>query len=129
MKRSLTISKSEGASRQIEEALKALHRGDFDIAVTLAGAAEGMIERSGMHLWAYILNHPRAAEFEKPELIAGLNAARDWLKHPTRTARDTLTLTRADAVHMIMRAMSKLEAWSRQMWQFDDWLKQNVDDL
>src|SRR5260221_3875305 len=43
----LTISKAEGASRQVEEAIKALERGDFDIAITLAGAAEGMLERSG----------------------------------------------------------------------------------
>jgi hypothetical protein len=39
--RVLTITKTGGASRQVEEAIKALRRGDFDVAVTLAGAAVG----------------------------------------------------------------------------------------
>jgi hypothetical protein len=44
----LTISKLEGARRQVEEAIKALERGDFDIAITLAGAAEGMLETTDL---------------------------------------------------------------------------------
>jgi hypothetical protein len=43
--------KGWGASRQVEEAIKALEQGDFDIAVTLAGAAaEGMLKRSGQDM-------------------------------------------------------------------------------
>jgi uncharacterized protein (UPF0210 family) len=61
----LKISKAEGASRQVEKAIKALERGDFDIAVTLAGAAEGMLKRSGHHLWSFMLQSPKAAAFDK----------------------------------------------------------------
>jgi hypothetical protein len=54
--RPLKISKAEGASRQVEEAIKALERGDFDIAVTLAGAAEGMLAWEPW-MWTLIFPH------------------------------------------------------------------------
>jgi hypothetical protein len=127
--RILTITKPEGASRQVEEAIKALQRGDFDIAVTLAGAAEGMLERPGLHLWAFMINSPKAAEFEKKEVIGALNAERDWLKHPTPNGSESLTLTRAEAAFMIARAASKLETWSPQMDDFKDWLVENLVTL
>jgi hypothetical protein len=101
----LTISKAEGASRQVEEAIKALERGDFDIAVTLAGAAEGMLERSGRHLWAFMLRSPQGAAFDKKELIAHLNAERDWLKHGG--VDDTKTLTRAHAALLLWQALKQ----------------------
>jgi hypothetical protein len=129
-KQSLTISKSQGASRQVEEAVHALERGDFDIAVTLAGAAEGMMgDRNGMR--EYMLTHSRAADYfqNERELGDALNEQVNWLKHPTPAASDTLMLTRADAVRMIMRAMTKLDAWTPQMQQFRDWWEANVDDL
>src|SRR5215475_7674100 len=126
---SLTISKTDGASRQVEEAIRALERGDFDIAVTLAGAAEGMLERSGHHWWSSTLQSPQAAEFDKAELISFLNAERDWLKHPTSSAGETITLTRAHAAIMIVRAMSKLEAWSPRMNRFKRWYEGHLDEV
>jgi hypothetical protein len=48
------ISKIEGASRQVDAAITALTRGDFDIAITLAGAPEGMLDREGLHMFAYL---------------------------------------------------------------------------
>jgi hypothetical protein len=126
--RPLRISKAEGASRQVEEAIKALERGDFDIAVTLAGAAEGMLERSGQHMWSFMLKSPKAAEFDKKkELIPFLNAQRDWLKHPSGS--DTMTLTRAHAALMIVRAMIKLETWSPRMNRFKQWYESNLDEV
>jgi hypothetical protein len=126
--RSLNISKAEGASRQVEEAIKALERGNFDIAVTLAGAAEGMLKRSGRHMWSYMLQSPQAAAFdEKKELVPFLNAQRDWLKHTS--GGDTMTLTRAHAALMIVRAMSKLETWSPRMKRFKRWYVGNLEEV
>ena len=127
--RPLKISKAEAASRQVEEAIKALERGDFDIAVTLAGAAEGMLKRSGHHMWSFMLQSPKAAEFDKQKLIEFLNAERDWLKHPTPSAGATKTFTRAHAAFMIMRAMSKLETWSPRMKRFKRWYDDNLDEV
>jgi hypothetical protein len=127
--RPLRISKADGASRQVEEAIKALERGDFDIAVTLAGAAEGMLERSGQHMWSFMLKSPKAAAFEKTELIRSLNAERDWLKHPTPDAGNMMTLIRAHAALMIVRAMTKLETWSPRMNRFKRWYEGNLDEV
>jgi hypothetical protein len=56
--------------------------GDYDVALTLAGAAEGMIERTGLHMFGWLKQHPRALErFDKKEWISILNSERDWLKH------------------------------------------------
>jgi hypothetical protein len=134
MLRALTISKAEGAQRQVEEAIKALARGDFDVAVTLAGAAEGMFEnRSGM--WEFMLHSSTAAavattlELERDKkLVSSLNDIRDWLKHECSAAGQSKTITTADAANMIARAMSKLEKenWSPPMLQFKDWYERSV---
>jgi hypothetical protein len=50
--RPLNLTKVEAAIRQVEAAIEALERGDFDVAITLAGAAEDMIDRPGS-LFAY----------------------------------------------------------------------------
>jgi hypothetical protein len=127
--RPLKISKAKGASRQVEEAIKALERGDFDIAVTLAGAAEGMLKRSGRDMWSFMLQSPKAAAFDKRKLIEFLNARRDWLKHPTPSAGATKTFARAHAAFMIWRAMSKLETRSPRMKRFKRWYEDNLDEV
>jgi hypothetical protein len=91
----LIITKVGGATRQTEAAIDAFFRGDFDIAITLAGAAEGMIERGGPHLWAYLLDTQRVRDrltvlegqeaevVERKPWVSVLNGERDWLKHPS----------------------------------------------
>jgi hypothetical protein len=127
--RALTITKAEGATRQVEEAIRALQRGDFDVAITLAGAAEGMLERSGLHMWSYIKERTTAAGFDEKTMVNEVNAELYWLKHPTPDKPDTLTLTRSHAAWMIARAMTKLETWSPIMNEFRAWLKRNLDEL
>jgi hypothetical protein len=127
-KRALEITKAEGASRQVDEAINALERGDFDIAVTLAGAAEGMFERPGPHLWTFIHEKAKATGLEGKVVSDSLNAARSWLKHPTPEAGESLTLERYHAVEMIIRAMSKLSKWSPRMKRFREWVKAWSED-
>jgi hypothetical protein len=119
--RALTITKAEGARRQVDGAIKALTRGDFDIAVTLAGAAEHMFERPGRDLWAFMREKAEATGLQTKEMRDSLNAARTWLKHPI-DADKSLMLERYDAVEMIMRAMSKLDEWSPRMKRFSKWV-------
>jgi hypothetical protein len=123
--RPLKVTKAEAATRQVEAAIAALVRGDFDIAVTLAGAAEGMIERSGPHLFKFLLDHPKAEGVDKKKAwIPVLNLERDWLKHPG--GADTLDITRDNAALMITRAASKLETWTPCIEQFKAWLMLNL---
>jgi hypothetical protein len=129
-KRVLTISKAEGASRQVDEAIRALQRGDFDVAVTLAGAAEGMLDRrEGLHLWTYMHAKAKAAGIQTDDLSNHLNAARTWLKHAVPEQEESLALDRCAAVEMIMRAMSKLATWSPLMNEFKAWLVENIDSV
>lgn len=123
----LTLTKAQGSSRQTEAAIEAFARGDFDIAITLAGAAEGMLERQGPHMFSFLRNSPRVQDVEKKDWITALNVERDWLKHSSGS--ETLQVKRGDAAIMIVRAASKLEAWSPRMEEFKDWLLNNINDL
>jgi hypothetical protein len=120
----LEITKTEGASRQVEAAIAALMRGDFDIAVTLAGAAEGMLAREGVHLFPFLRDSSQVMDVPQKDWISVLNRERDWLKHSTRGETQTLTLSNFEAALMIARAASKLETWSPLMEDFKDWFIQ-----
>jgi len=83
--RSLILTKAEAATRQVEGAIEALVRGHFDIAITLAGAAEDMID-SPDSLFAYHRDHLNAKELGEledkigpaPQSRAQLAEARQW---------------------------------------------------
>ena len=92
----LTLTKPEAARRQVEGAIEALGV-HFDIAITLAGAAEGMIDQPD-NLFAYHRDHPRAKD---------LNAERNWLKH--KSGPESMTFTLYSAAFMIARAVTALD--------------------
>jgi hypothetical protein len=116
----LMLTKIEAATRQTEAAIEAFARGDFDIAITLAGAAEGMIERDGPHLFSFLRDSPRVRDVPKKDWITTLNTERDWLKH--QTGPDALMLEQENTAFMIARAASKLEIWTPRMEEFKEWL-------
>lgn len=104
----LIITRDEAAIRHVEAAIEALLRGFFDIAITLAGAAEDTIDRPGS-LFSYHRDHPKAKELgiEEGELSNHLNEKRNWLKHNREPI--ALEFTRYDAAFMIARAVTKLD--------------------
>src|ERR1700730_18351996 len=121
--RSLTLH--EAASRQVDAAIDALQAGDYDVPLTLAGAAEGMIERTGHHLFGWLKQDPRALQrFNQREWISILNTERDWLKHGGQPA---MQISCTDAAFMIARAASKLQDWTPKMVAFKIWLLANID--
>ncbi|MGY0573238.1 hypothetical protein ACTGJ9_020850 [Bradyrhizobium sp. RDM12] len=126
----LSLTLTEAASRQVDAAIDAFERGKFEIALTLAGAAEGMIERDGHHLFAGLRDNPRAKErfAKQKDWINVLNREFYWLKHGGDGAME---ITCFDAAMMIARAASKLEAkdWTPQMETFRVWFLQNLDNL
>ncbi|MDA9506135.1 hypothetical protein XI09_16135 [Bradyrhizobium sp. CCBAU 11386] len=124
----LKLRLAQGAHRQVDAAIDALERGRFDVALTLAGAAEGMIERDSHYLFASLRDNPRLMERigDKKERIALLNRERDWLKHG---GTDEMQIECLDAALMIARAASKLEVWTPKMEDFRVWLLQNLDNL
>jgi len=124
---SLSLTLHEAASRQVDAAIDALQAGDYDVALTLAGAAEGMIAGTDHHLFGWLKQHPKALQrFDKKEWISILNADRDWLKHG---GKPTMQICCVDAAFMIARAMSKLEEWTPKMVAFKIWLVANLDRI
>jgi hypothetical protein len=124
----LNLTIADAATRQVDAAIDALQRGDFDIALTLAGAAEGMIPRDGHHMFAWLRDHEGAKDrfADRKEWITLLNRERDWLKHG---GPDAMEIECASAAFMIARAASKLEAWTPKMDAFKSWLMSNLDNL
>ncbi|MDA9407927.1 hypothetical protein XH80_14595 [Bradyrhizobium sp. CCBAU 45384] len=105
-----------------------MERGKFDVALTLAGAAEGMIKRDGYHLLAGLRDNPRAKKrfAEKKDWIAQLNRERDWLKHGGAAE---MQIECFDAAMMIARAASKLEIWTATIEDFRTWFMANLDSF
>ena len=58
----LTLSKTQAATRQVEAAIEAIER--CASTLPLPGAAEGMLDRPGHHLFDYLLNHPKVRHLE-----------------------------------------------------------------
>jgi hypothetical protein len=102
----LVLSKREAAIRQIDSAIEAFHRGDFDIAITLAGAADGMKKTEPEDLFQKILEL-RPPTVERKRAIANLNSARDWLKHVSVEQSDQRGFTFLDSGFFILLAAHK----------------------
>jgi hypothetical protein len=124
---SLFLTLHKAATRQVDAAIDALQAGDYDVALTLAGAAEGMIARTGHHMFGWLKQHPKALQrFTEKEWISILNIERDWLKHG---GQPTMQISCAEAAFMVARAASKLEEWTPKMVAFKIWLLANVDSI
>jgi hypothetical protein len=124
---SLFLTLENAATRQIDAAIDALQAGNFDVALTLAGAAEGMIERAGFHMFGELKKSPAALErFAQKEWISILNTERDWLKHG---GQPHMEIHCSSATYMIARAASKLENWTEKMVWFKIWLLDNLDRI
>ncbi|WDR00879.1 hypothetical protein PSC71_09140 [Devosia sp. J2-20] len=125
----LELSKELGAARQVDAAIDAFIAGHYDVAITLAGAAEGMLEdTNGEALFNKLLEHPKAREqFSKKEWNSILNTERDWLKHLTPDLPETIEISLDEAAYMIARAASKIAVWSDQMAEFRLWYIERVN--
>jgi hypothetical protein len=112
----IIVTKRNAALRQIVVAIDLLQKGLYDCAITLAGAAEGMIPNNehGVHLQLLSAQIPEElqstfyAAFDRTERNTFWNTARDWLKHLTPTLPPDLQIGRHDAEFMIVRALTKL---------------------
>lgn len=111
------------ATRQVEAAIDAIERGDYDVAITLAGAAEGMLpELAHQPLFTMMRDNPKVPpELSKKVWISTLNAERDWLEHPTVVLGEEINLELGDGVFMLLRAFARLPSWTPRMYEFKAW--------
>jgi hypothetical protein len=102
--------------------------GNFAAAVTLAGAAEGMIEGDGKDVFQALLKAPGIEKTNQKEWIAILNGERDWLKRVKKEdPRTSLEISNLDAGFMIARAASKLDKWSPTIDDFKIWFLKAIE--
>jgi hypothetical protein len=123
------MSKKEAVIRQVHGAIEHIYKGEFECAITLAGAAEGQSSHQNKATLFAELKVRVPPEFkDEKQWIARLNAVRDWLKHPTPQYGDEWTISEYDAVIMTIRALSKFQWEHRQSTErieaFLDWCRE-----
>jgi len=123
--RPLCLSKKAAAVRQIEAAIRAMQIGDYDVAITLAGAAEGMMPETAPTGFDSMLDRllKRSPERPKKDWVGILNRDRDWLKHLTPDLPGQLEFDLDAAAYMVFRATTKVpaSAWTAPLAAFKAW--------
>ena len=134
-KTSIVLTKAEASRRHIEAAIKAFEEERFDVAITLAGAAEGMAPKTtAPTLFSFARDHPGLAAqgAKKSEWTDQLNVERNWLKHAGPNHAPTMEFDRSAAAYMLVRAISKVRAafgFQGEDIEFWFWITQHNNDM
>lgn len=118
--------------RQIHCAIDHLHRGDYECAITLAGAAEGMLPDTWKpHFRQKVKAFSKLPEIQEAGGATGQNDFINWLKHGS-VARggprvESATISSEESLVVVYRAVTKYSAvyddFSPQMLSYLSWLK------
>ena len=120
-------SKQDAARRQILMAALCAFDGEWECAITLAGAAEGQIEDTEQLSMFDRLKKRKPDSRSEREHIAFINRLRDWLKH-SGDQKDKF-IYEFEAVFMVARALMKY--WNAyhdnldEIKLFDEWRTNN----
>jgi hypothetical protein len=114
-KTSIVLTRAEASCRHIEAAITAFEEEQFDVSITLAGAAEGMAPEpkpgEGPTLFSFSRDQHSRIGATDQELTKALNVERDWLKHAGEPHHpDTREISRWAAAYMLFRAIDKAQA-------------------
>jgi hypothetical protein len=122
--------------RQINAAIEHLQRLDFECAITLAAAAEGILPETHM---PHFFTKVKALEASLPD-DEGANAVINWLKHGTLTKGgpriDKAEIKELEAIAVIWRAITKFQAVygatpadrTPQMLGFQNWARAYLEN-
>ncbi|MDP3750082.1 MAG: hypothetical protein Q8Q88_23910 [Phenylobacterium sp.] len=115
----VTTSKQLAALRQINAAIQHFQDGEFECAITLAAAAEGIIPRSDLSLWSQLQPHRGDVD---------LNAFVNWLKHEDRSPEE-LEIDAFEVAMTIIRGVTAFIAHYRlSSAEFEGFLKWAADE-
>ncbi len=114
----VSTTKRKAAIRQIQAAIRHFRCEEYECAISLAAAAEGVMPKSDApHIFSTLKTVAGHADHD-PNLVI------NWLKHPTGT--DEMLLGEFEVACVIMRAISKLIAVHREgtedMRAFGQWV-------
>src|SRR5262245_43435097 len=114
-------TRRNAALRQIHQALRLFHEGEWECAITLAlAAAEHLPETKQPQLWSVLME-------EKPEAKALFTETRNWLKHNDPQKKDEHYISEFEAIVSLVRAVSKYHAAyqdeTEETVRFVDWAR------
>jgi hypothetical protein len=128
--------------RQIHCAIEHLQRGDFECAITLAAAGEGMLPATDK---AHFFQKAKQLGKDlgvQPDGVTGANDIINWLKHGEivdastgkRRRYETATIGQLEVIIAIYRGITKFEAIfpeqnTPQMLSFKNWAGPHVEKL
>jgi hypothetical protein len=119
------ITKKQSSLRQLHAAIEHLRNGDYECAVTLAGAAEGQLSgRVDIDFWQIVKVVAFQEIADRKAAIAELNETRDWLKHPTSHLKDYRYIHADDAwIACLRAAMQFVSVFRQQSSKMDAFFK------
>ena len=125
VKQERLITKKQASLRQLHAAIEHLWNGDYECAVTLAGAAEGQLAgRAERDFWQLLKIVALQERTDRKSVIAELNETRDWLKHPTSQLEDYRFIHVDDAWLACLRAaMQFVSVFKQQSSKMDNLFK------
>src|SRR5688572_12962131 len=107
------VSKKDACRAQIHAAIEHLWEGEYECAITLAGAAEGQIDDGGPDtMWERL--KAKVPEDQKKEMMRQFNAYRDWLKHVTGELPEEIEIGEFETVVMLVRVTTKFTGKHRE---------------
>jgi hypothetical protein len=117
--------------RQINAAIEHMHRGDFECAITLAGAAEGILpDTDEAHFRQKVKELAAKPEIKAAGGATGPNDYINWLKHGQLIRNgpriENATILEIEVIAVIWRAITKFrvtypEVRTPQMLSFENW--------
>src|ERR1700730_2451159 len=103
----IETTKQLAAIRQITAAIEHLRKQEYECAITLAAAAEGLLPPTDEpHIFSAFKKYMSPEEFKE----LNLNLAVNWLKHYNPEDLDPVIIPEAVAVWVILRAITKFIA-------------------
>jgi hypothetical protein len=127
--------------RQIHAAIEHLHRGDFECAITLAGAGEGMLPETDEPTFRQKVKALSAsAEIKAEGGATGPNDYINWLKHGSLIRGgprvENARITELEVIATIWRAITKFEVvyvvvsadQTPQMLSFANWARAHLQN-
>jgi predicted DNA-binding ribbon-helix-helix protein len=119
------VTKKQTSLRQLHAAIEHLRHGEYECAITLAGAAEGQLAgRVEIDFWQVLKIVAREDRSDIKSVISKLNETRDWLKHPTNQLDDLRYLHVDEAWLACLRAaMQFVSVYKEQSSKMDWFLK------
>jgi hypothetical protein len=122
------VTKKDAARHQILIAVRMAREEEYESAITLANAAEGMLAGGEQnHFYEQLKAHRPEDVTDEKGWVNWLNETAHWLKHPTPQLGVERAIMEYETWIMVMRAISKYY-WTfrentKEMRDFVDWAR------